>query len=330
MKSTPPPIAIRLPESAAAELRPSTQPHSESQISDLKFEIPWAGSETGIPASVATISWRIELGVFAMLIGLLNIPLLFGQLDTRFVFLTGPVAGGEWWRVFTHPFVHVSIYHLLLDAGAFFILYSELRDKRRGERFAMLLAAGAGSLLASLLAAPASALQTQGLCGLSGIAHGLAAVSALEMIAGATCKSMFRLGLASLALVVGKSAFEAVTGRIPFAWLHLGWVGFPVAVCHAGGVLGALLAWSTLRTIGRRVEDRRSSSILLATNFEPIGSKFVAGHAANDITRCGQFYPKYHDNSLHNHRTYSNLPSTVDDDDAGAFGPSADYHRPRG
>ena len=63
------------------------------------------------------------------------------------------------------------------------------------------------------------------------------------MMTGATCKSMLRLGLASLALVVGKSGFEAVTGRIPFAWLHLGWVGFPIAVCHAGGVLGALLVW---------------------------------------------------------------------------------------
>jgi len=156
-------------------------------------------------------------------------------------FLPDAVSAGEWWRVITHPFVHVSLYHLLLDVSVFFLLYTELRDKAWFERFTLLLAAGAGSLLVSLWAAPA--IQARGLCGLSGIAHGLAAVTALEMMRGAKDRTLWRLGLASLLLVVGKSLIEAVTGRIAFESLHFGQLGFPIAVCHAGGALGALLAW---------------------------------------------------------------------------------------
>lgn len=195
-----------------------------------------------------------------VLIGLLNLPLLAGGFATTFVFLPDKVSAGEWWRVFTHPFVHVSLYHLVLDASVFFLLYSELRDKTRFARFTLLLAAGAGSLLASLWAAPM--IQTRGLCGLSGIAHGLAAVSALEVMRGAKDKTLWRLGLASLLLVVGKSMMEAVTGHIAFESLHFGQLGFPIAVCHAGGVLGALLAW-----LGIHARRQRGAQ-LAVTNLE--------------------------------------------------------------
>jgi len=194
--------------------------------------------------------WRIELWAFAVFIGLLNLPLLTGDFATTFIFLPDAVSAGEWWRVPAHPFVHVSLYHLLLDASVFFLLYTELRDKTWFERFTLLLAAGAGSLLVSLWAAPI--IQTRGLCGLSGIAHGLAAVSALEMLSGAKDKTLWRLGLASLLLVVGKSLIEAVTGQIAFESLHFGELGVPIAVCHAGGVLGALLAWLGIRAHWQR------------------------------------------------------------------------------
>jgi len=198
-------------------------------------------SSRALPRSTWALHWRIELTAFVLLIGVLNLPLLLGPSSTTFAFLPDAVKAGEWWRVPAHPFVHVSLYHLLLDATVFFLLYTELRDKGRFERFTLLLAAGAGSLLVSLWVAPM--IQTRGLCGLSGIAHGLAAVSALEMMRGATDKTLWRLGLASLLLVVGKSLVEAVTGHIAFESLHFGQLGVPIAVCHAGGVLGALLAW---------------------------------------------------------------------------------------
>jgi len=43
--------------------------------------------------------------------------------------------------------------------------------------------------------------------------------------------------------VVGKAAVEALSGHMFFTFLYFGMVGTPVAVSHAGGVLGALLAY---------------------------------------------------------------------------------------
>ncbi len=43
------------------------------------------------------------------------------------IFILSAVKHGQWWRLLTHPFVHVTWYHLLLDAGAFFILYADLK-----------------------------------------------------------------------------------------------------------------------------------------------------------------------------------------------------------
>ena len=31
------------------------------------------------------------------------------------------VGGGQWWRLLTHPFVHVSAWHLLLDASIYIL-----------------------------------------------------------------------------------------------------------------------------------------------------------------------------------------------------------------
>ena len=161
--------------------------------------------------------------------------LLFALLPFRSYLYFNPdaVAAGQWWRVLTHPFVHVSWYHLLLDGSAFVLLYRSLEQRRLSH----LVAAGAGSLLASLWYWPT--IGQTGLCGLSGMAHGLMAVSALEMI-----RRQDRLGWLCLLLVAGKSIWEAVTGQVFFTWLHFGLMGTPVAVCHLGGVVGGMLVWS--------------------------------------------------------------------------------------
>ena len=92
---------------------------------------------------------------------------------------TAAVRAGEWWRLVTYPFVHVSWYHLLLDAAAFFTAYVELRHRRGLERLGFVAAAGAGGLLAAWWLAPI--VFTRGLCGLSGVAHGLT-VGQLERV----------------------------------------------------------------------------------------------------------------------------------------------------
>lgn len=185
-----------------------------------------------------------ELPIFLLLVILVNFPLLGGSACWALMFEPQAVRVGEWWRVLTHPFVHVTWYHLLLDSSAFFVLYASLLEPALWRRLAYVAAAAGGSLLFSWLG-PSSAL---GLCGLSGIAHGLMAVSALEMIAGSGAGSPERrVGLVSLGFLLAKAGFEALTGRMLFAFLDFGMLGHPIVVSHAGGILGALLMWILIR-----------------------------------------------------------------------------------
>ncbi len=176
----------------------------------------------------------------AMLL-LVNWQLIHGVCNSHLIFIPAAVRGGEWWRVLTHPFVHVTWYHLLLDGSAFFLLYHDLGEQPALKRIGYVLASGAGSLLIPLLTDPS--VDAKGLCGLSGIGHGLMVISALESMRRGNDALVVRIGLFSLLLVIGKSLFEVLTGKILFAFLYFNMVGDPVAATHAGGALGALVAW---------------------------------------------------------------------------------------
>jgi rhomboid family GlyGly-CTERM serine protease len=162
------------------------------------------------------------------------------------IFHPAAVCAGEWWRLFTHPFVHVTWYHLLLDASAFFLLYHGLLESRMPRRLLYVGGCGCGSLLLAWLVAPL--ISTAGLCGLSGIAHGLMAISAAELLTTHDRHSTeWRIGVFTLAIVVAKAACEAITGHILFGFLYFGMVGEPLAVCHAGGIVGGLTSFFLMR-----------------------------------------------------------------------------------
>jgi rhomboid family GlyGly-CTERM serine protease len=180
---------------------------------------------------------RPEMLLFSLLILVFNAPLLVGSCWHVMMFHPEAVRQGQWWRLFTHPWVHLTWYHLLLDGSAFFILYHSLLEKNLLRRLAYVFAAAAGSLLFSW-AGPNSAY---GLCGLSGTAHGLMAISASELISTQQPNSPeWRVGLAAFGLVVAKAAYEAITGHMFFAFLDFGLLGKPISVAHAGGIIGAL------------------------------------------------------------------------------------------
>jgi rhomboid family GlyGly-CTERM serine protease len=185
----------------------------------------------------ANRSVRLELVVFAIVLSFLNAPLFGGAWPRHLVFFPELVAAGEWWRVVTHPFVHVSWYHLLLDGSAFLLLYSELRDWSRARRLIAVGVCALGSLLAAMLS---PAVASIGFCGLSGVAHGLMAITAVEMIRRAERRERIA-GWCALLLVVGKATTEAASGQVALSFLHFGLMGVPIAACHAGGVIAGLI-----------------------------------------------------------------------------------------
>ena len=210
-----------------------------------------------------------ELCTLAAIIVLLNLPLLHGACAVDMIFLPDRVAAGEWWRVFTHWFVHVSWYHLSLDATAFLMLYQGLAGQSAFERMGYVLICGAGSLLASLWSAPI--IQTQGLCGLSGIAHGLMAITSLDQMTGATDRTVRRAGAVTFVIVITKSIIEAVNGRIVFENLHFGALGSPVAVCHAGGALAGLAGWVIVQWSGASLPSSRTTTQCRVVKFSSPG-----------------------------------------------------------
>jgi len=79
------------------------------------------------------------------------------------------------------------------------------------------------------------------------------AVSALELVGDQSPGSTERrLGQIGFWLVVCKAALEALSGRMFFTFLHFGLMGDPVAVSHAGGILGGLFAMLLLNRPVRR------------------------------------------------------------------------------
>ncbi len=188
-----------------------------------------------------------QLIVMALVLAAVNWPLLNNGIRTDLIFFPQAVGDGQWWRVLTFPLVHLSGYHLLLDGGAFLLLYHCLEEKRHVCRLAYVMGAGIGSLVLAL--SLEASISFRGLCGLSGIAHGLMAVTALEMIEK---KDHQFLGLLSLLLVVSKSAWELWTGQVVFASLHFGDYGIPLVACHGGGILGAVLVYGGFYKCRRR------------------------------------------------------------------------------
>jgi len=202
-----------------------------------------------------------EIILFVVLILVFNLPVLFGTVWNSMVFEPEAVRAGEWWRLLTHPFVHLTWYHLMLDGMAFLSLYCSLNERRIFVRLGYVVAAGTGSLVASWIAVPA--ISTSGLCGLSGIAHGLMAISAIELLGGD--KTERRIGWISLILVLGKASFETITGKMVFGFLDFGLLGSPVAVSHAGGIIGGLIAMLVLAL--RRQTCRGSTDYNLSETF---------------------------------------------------------------
>ncbi len=205
--------------------------------------------------------WDIVLFGAALLVA--SLPLvLWGAPPLRFAYSPTAVADGEWWRLLSHPFVHVSRYHLLLDGVAVVSLLLGLGDRRAWDRIALVVASAAASLGAAALVPGETT--TYGLCGLSGVGHGLMAGAAVlswreEDAAGR------RTAAIVLGVVVVKSLVEAATGYLIFDLIHLGDLGRPNPLCHLGGVAGGILTAFALPPHGSRAGESDLMQTVVAT-----------------------------------------------------------------
>jgi membrane associated rhomboid family serine protease len=196
-------------------------------------------------------SW--DFWLLAGLLLLINYPLFFGGNTTRWAFYPALVKQGEWWRVLTGLFAHITWYHLLLDGLPFFLVYLSLDEKRIFCRLFYVIAAGAGSLLAGIWFSPL--VSEVGLRGLSGVTYGITALGALEMV--------FRENKDKTDQIIGAALFlfmllmvvsEIITGKFLFSFLLFGMVGTPILVCHAGGIAGSVTAYALVKAVNLRIK----------------------------------------------------------------------------
>ena len=56
---------------------------------------------------------RLDIYILILILAILNLPLFItGRPSEVLVFHPDKVLAGQWWQVITHPFVHISFYHL--------------------------------------------------------------------------------------------------------------------------------------------------------------------------------------------------------------------------
>lgn len=195
-------------------------------------------------SNLKILGMSLDMLLLAAMIGVCNFHIITGLSCSNLIFQYDQFVSGDIYRLITHPFVHLSWYHFLLDAGAFVLLYTGLEEKQKLRKFLIVGICGLCGLAVPLIFAPA--IYSQGLCGLSGIAHGLMAFSALEMMQE---KANFKAGVICLAAVSIKSFYEAATGDVLFSFLQFGLCGIPIAICHAGGVIGGVLSYFILHLL---------------------------------------------------------------------------------
>jgi rhomboid family GlyGly-CTERM serine protease len=199
---------------------------------------------------------RLEIIIYAVLIAVVNLLLLFGVGADSMFYTPAKAFGGEAYRFITHLFAHVTWFHLILNGTAFFMLYAMLVEKSSFKRTCYVLVTAAASLAAVTIKMPS--LTSIGYCGLSGVAHGLMAITSLEIIFDTgSDTTQKRAGIISLALLVAKSVYEMITGQMMFGFIYGGLIGSPIAVSHIGGVIGGCVMFLTFNCSIKNILQRQ-------------------------------------------------------------------------
>lgn len=146
------------------------------------------------------------------------------------IFYPLEVIQGEWLRVFSCQFIHVSWYHFLIDSLAFVVIWFALNESLTKKIIAV-LCCSIGAVTGSLFF---RGISVTGYCGLSGMTHGLFMILALQFFYK---KETVSYGTFMFIILLAKCMIEVLTGKMVLLNMHTGNLGIPVVMSHTGGML---------------------------------------------------------------------------------------------
>lgn len=190
---------------------------------------------------------KSDIVFFGICIIILNVHLLGWFSIEPLLLSSQSFHKGMWWQFITHPFTHVSWYHLVIDAAAFICVYAGMKERRMSIRIIYFLACAAGSVIAVFMSA---SFYNYGYCGLSGVGHGILAINALELLVSQE-KAERTAGKVAVGILLVKSAVEVFTGVPLFASLHIGDIGIALVESHIGGIAAGIIIWIVIHNIRR-------------------------------------------------------------------------------
>jgi len=193
--------------------------------------------------------WTLAL---VALMGMANLGLVASGWDPAravvgcFQFDRQAILHGELWRLVTANFVHWSIEHFLLDAGAF-LLVGLLYERHFGRSYPwMLLACGLAVGCGVFAMVPEMATYR----GLSGVDSGqFAAALCVEADLARRDRSRWLWLTPVAAIFAAKILWEITTGQMFFGTESLGDIGLPVPVAHAVGTATAVAFVAVQRVV---------------------------------------------------------------------------------
>jgi rhomboid family GlyGly-CTERM serine protease len=152
------------------------------------------------------------------------------------------IAGGEWWRLFSAHFVHLSLEHAALNALGLVLMWALFARDFRPTAWLLILGASIAAIDIGLWFRDST---VDWYVGSSGVLHGIMAAGTLAHVRRRDLD-----GWILAAFVIVKLSYEQWSGALPFAHED----GVPVVVgAHLYGALGGLIAALTQKPRGERL-----------------------------------------------------------------------------
>jgi len=144
-----------------------------------------------------------------------------------------PIINGEWWRLLSGNFVHLSWEHLLMNLAGLALIWLLLeRLLTLGQWLTVITGSSLAVGLGLLIFNP----QIDWYVGLSGMLHGMFVAGLIQNI-----RRGYRLEWLLLAALIAKLIWEQFNGALPGSTELAG--GSVIVDAHLYGALGGLLAW---------------------------------------------------------------------------------------